>query len=102
MYGQIPFNGALNMATKASLLSKINFSSILTNTQKILNVINQAVPLYYQTKPLIKNIKTVGKIGKEFSKINTYSSSNNDQKNNVNNYVNQSKVYNYPEPTFFI
>ena len=98
MYGQIPFNGVTNIAGKASLLSKINFSSLLTNTQKVLNVINQAVPLYYQTKPIIKNIKSISKIGKEISKIN-----NNPQTNISNTKKSENTLTsNIPEPIFFI
>ena len=40
-------------------LKKINWSSILNNTQKTLNVINQAIPVYYQVKPIIGNAKTM-------------------------------------------
>ena len=37
----------------------INWSNILTNTQKTLNVINQAIPVYYQIKPIYNNAKTM-------------------------------------------
>ena len=38
---------------------KINWSNILNNTQKTLNVINQAIPVYYQIKPIYNNAKTM-------------------------------------------
>ena len=38
---------------------RINWSNILNNTQKTLNVINQAIPVYYQVKPIIGNAKTM-------------------------------------------
>ena len=38
---------------------KINWSNLLNNTQKTLNVINQAIPVYYQVKPIIGNAKTM-------------------------------------------
>lgn len=38
---------------------RINWSNILSNTQKTLNVINQAIPVYYQVKPIIGNAKTM-------------------------------------------
>ena len=38
---------------------KINWSNILNNTQKTLNVINQAIPVYYQVKPIFGNAKTM-------------------------------------------
>ena len=40
-------------------LKKINWSNILNNTQKTLNVINQAIPVYYQVKPIWSNAKTM-------------------------------------------
>ncbi len=134
MYGQIPYafpNAMISSAPLASnlsnaatlgnniaganiglkgLLSKINFSSILTNAQKTLNVVNQAVPLYYQVKPVFKNIKTLGKIGREFKNINTNTNSNNIS-NTINNNNKQYKEKNInttnnikddiPTPTFF-
>lgn len=39
--------------------SKINWGNILNNTQKTLNVINQAIPVYYQVKPIYNNAKTM-------------------------------------------
>ena len=39
-----------------------NLSSILTNTQKTLGVINQAIPVVYQLKPIMENAKTVFRI----------------------------------------
>ena len=39
--------------------SKINWSNLLNNTQKTLNVINQAIPVYYQVKPIYNNAKTM-------------------------------------------
>lgn len=43
-------------------IKKINWSSILNNTQKTLNVINQAIPIIYQVKPLVTNAKTLFRI----------------------------------------
>lgn len=117
MYNQIPFmmpgTNAAGLATKASLLGKINWSSLLTNAQKTLNVVNQAVPLYYQIKPVFKNIRTIGKIGKEFAKIGnnnqnigSANSLNNEVSNNIvenNNYTSsENDNEDIPTPTFFI
>ena len=41
---------------------KLNWSGILTNTQKTLNIINQAIPVIYQVKPILNNTKTIFKI----------------------------------------
>lgn len=54
-----------------SQLRKINWSNILTNTQKTLNVINQAIPVYYQIKPIWGNAKTM------FRMVNALKEENN-------------------------
>ena len=126
MYGQMPYMipnaflsnapnaGALasNTANAASsglgaLLKKINLSSILSNAQKTLNVVNQAIPLYYQVKPVFKNLKTLGKIGKEFTKINTPTSNNVNNQNEADSKAtienNETNIKDdYPNPTFFL
>ena len=130
MYGQMPYmfpgsfvqastqitNGlagtnALGNAlgsTKAgigSFFSKINWSSILSNTQKTLNVVNQAIPLYYQAKPVFKNIKALGKIGREFTKIGTNNTSKENSSQKVQTQETSSieeNTQNIPEPTFFL
>lgn len=59
----------MTTATKAGLLSKglsslktINWGNLLEGTQKTLGVINQAIPVVYQIKPIINNAKTIFKI----------------------------------------
>lgn len=92
-----------------SLLSKLNWSSLLSNAQKTLNVVNQAIPLYYQVKPVFNNIKTLGRIGKEFTKASSGVVSPNIQnnavtQNNVSEKTNISNNYksDVPEPKFFL
>ena len=57
-------SGSLFAGGLTSLLKKINFSSLLEGTSKTLNVINQAIPVYYQVKPMVSNLGTIRKIGK--------------------------------------
>lgn len=127
MYGSMPYmmpgmaipasNAAtLGSATKAgsSIFSKINLSSLLSNAQKTLGVVNQAIPLYYQVKPVFKNLKALGKIGKEFTKIsennNRNSNKSENQKQVTNIIDNKDTVENniidnqndYPTPTFYL
>jgi hypothetical protein len=126
MYGSMPYmmpgmaipasNAAtLGSATKAgsSIFSKINLSSLLSNAQKTLGVVNQAIPLYYQVKPVFKNLKALGKIGKEFTKIsenNNQNSNENVQQETVTNISNNSVTTSnitdsqndYPTPTFYL
>ena len=70
-------------AAGTSFLGKINWASILSNTQKTLNVVNQAIPLYYQVKPVFKNLGALGRITKEFSKMGNVNSNEVNQTNNV-------------------
>ena len=118
MYNQTPFMmmpsnmaslpNTINTVSKTSgLLSKVNWGNMLSNAQKTLNLVNQAIPLYYQVKPMFNNIKTIGKIGKEFSNINN-SQNNIKTNNNVNNNIientsqNNTQENSIPKPTFFL
>ena len=63
-YSTHPFlNGFSNIGGGGFLgMKKINWSSLLNNTQKTLNIINQAIPIVYQVKPIIANAKTMFKV----------------------------------------
>lgn len=128
MYGSMPYmmpgmaipasNAAtLGSATKtgSSIFSKINLSSLLSNAQKTLGVVNQAIPLYYQVKPVFKNLKALGKIGKEFTKISENNNQNSNRStqqesvNNISSNNNEATTSNiadsqndYPNPTFYL
>lgn len=126
MYGSMPYMmpgmaipasnaAALGSAAKAgsSIFSKINLSSLLSNAQKTLGVVNQAIPLYYQVKPVFKNLKALSKIGKEFTKINENNNQNSNENvqqeivtNISNNNVTTSNITDsqndYPIPTFYL
>lgn len=41
---------------------RINWSRLLDGTQKTLGIINQAIPVFYQIKPLYENAKTAFKV----------------------------------------
>lgn len=98
-------------------LSAIKWGSILNNTQKTLNVINQAIPVYYQIKPICSNLKSLGKIMSIFSEsdnsnpnnsYNNYNQVNNSNlSSNQSNNLNEINTINKKEnsqglPTFFI
>ena len=68
-----PYSNPNLLAKSASLLKSIKWSSILDGTGKTLGVINQAIPVVYQIKPLVGNLKTIMKIT---SGLNNNSSSN--------------------------
>ena len=59
----------MSTATKTGLLTKglnavkaVNWSALLDGTQKTLGVINQAIPVVYQIKPIVNNAKTLFRI----------------------------------------
>lgn len=93
----------------SNLKGKFNWSGLLNNTQKTLNIINQAIPVFYQIKPLWNNTKTVFKImgalkeddkSKQVTrqkKYTPYSNNHNFNKHNLNeNYTNDNS------PNFFL
>ena len=86
------------------LFGRINFGSILTNTQKTLNIVNQAIPVIKQVSPVVKNAKTMFKVMNEFKKEDNSNNHNGINKNISGDDVdNNSKYGNYDGgPTFFI
>ena len=64
--GYNAYSGFNNIGAKKGLLtglaSKWDWSTILGNTQKTLGIINQAIPIMYQIKPIITNASTIFKI----------------------------------------
>lgn len=54
-----------------NLFRGINFSSILSGTQKTLGIVNQAIPLVKQAKPILNNAKTMFHVMNEFKKVDT-------------------------------
>ena len=62
-----------------SLLKNIKWSSLLEGTSKTLNVINQAIPVVYQVKPIINNAKTMFKVA---NIINTPEDTKKEEKTN--------------------
>ena len=47
---------------KLSALKNVNWTGILDGTQKTLGIINQAIPIVYQVKPIINNARTMFRI----------------------------------------
>jgi hypothetical protein len=95
-----PYTSFSPLKTTASMLplkAKFNWGSLLTNTQKTLGVINQAIPIFYQFGPIVRNAKTMFKVMGEFSKINNSSkdTSNKEEKEPVK----ENKTNN--SPNFF-
>ena len=94
------FTGASGGLLKKGLgifsLRSINWGNVLNNTQKTLNVINQAIPVYYQVKPIWGNAKTM------FRMINALKDENTTAKTTTNNNTDDEKNTNQSGPVFFL
>ena len=84
----------------SNLFKNFSLSGFLSGTSKTLNVINQAIPIYYQVKPIFSNAKTMFKVMSAV-KSNDSSKNNNTNLNNSNN-VQKNSTNNSERPTFFI
>ena len=97
------FNRLSSFAGKA----KFNWSTILNNTQKTLNIINQAIPVIYQVKPIYNNAKTIfrvmGAVKDNGVNINTTKKEENiSTKQDSNIKTKQNSTNNQDSPTFFL
>lgn len=72
-----------------SLTKGINWSGLLDGTQKTLGVINQAIPIMYQVKPIINNARTMFRIADEIR--NPSNTSNNSYNNSSTSTINNNK-----------
>lgn len=76
--------------------SKVTFSSILNGASKTLGVINQAIPVFYQVKPIWNNARTM------FRVVKGLNSSDSTPTNKVNTSSTVSiKKEQSNAPTFF-
>ena len=102
-----------NVATTGGLFSRLlgrslNWSSILSNTQKTLGIVNQAIPMFKQMSPVVKNAKTMFKIMNEFKKDDTSNNvintvENTNVNDNTTTTTNQENINSYNNgPTFFL
>lgn len=56
--------------------SGIKWGSLLSGTQKVLGVANQAIPVIRQISPVMKNAKTMFRVMNEFKKVDTPTETN--------------------------
>lgn len=80
-----------------------NFSSFLDGTQKTLGVINQAIPIVYQVKPMFQNARTMFRIADEIRKPveNTRGNTNTNTNTSVSASTNTS-IATTNRPIFYI
>lgn len=92
------------------ILGKFNFTNFLDGASKTLNVVNQAIPVFYQVKPVINNARTMfrilGAVKSPDTNTNKGTTQNINRKQNNDvistTLTNNSNDYNYENPTFFI
>ncbi len=94
-FNAYPYYGITNIgadiSSRSGLFSRLfgglNFSKVLSGTQKTLNIANQAIPLIKQAQPMMRNAKTMFKVMNEFKKVDT---PNVNKMNNLSNSRNLS------------
>lgn len=99
MYNNPFFYGNPGMFARRGLfqsLKGINWGNLLSNTQKTLGVINQAIPIVYQVKPMMQNAKTIFKIADTMRKPDT------PVQNNVIKKETEATPVSNNKPTFFL
>ena len=76
----------------------INWNSILNNTQRTLGIINQAIPIVYQVRPLINNARTLFRVASAINDNDENETNNDivDENNYDNNLYNEKKDSNGP------
>lgn len=89
------------------LLGKFSFSGFLNGASKTLNFVNQAIPAYYQIKPIVNNAKTMFKIMGAVNKDDKPKNKTNNnitQTQNIKTPPKQQETNSYSEenPTFFL
>ncbi len=88
-----------NLFSRGLQASKaINWSGLLDGTQKTLGVINQAIPIVYQVKPLIGNAKAMFKIADALSGGEDVRSEGYETVQNITN----SNTSNTNKPIFYV
>ncbi len=73
---------------RISRIPKVNWNNVLNNTQRTLGIINQAIPLIYQVRPLVNNARTIFKIAGAINEENKESHTSYEQTQSTN--ANQS------------
>ena len=89
-----PYTNPSIISRGLSAIKAIKWGSILDGTQKTLGVINQAIPVIYQVKPIVSNAKTLFKIAnvintpeKNISQKTTSNEKNQSTKNSPVFYI---------------
>ena len=90
----IPGLGGASSVTTGAATGGITFSGILSGASKTLGVINQAIPVFYQMKPIWNNAKTMFRVAKAMNSNDQSKTTSTKETTNTNSSTNN-------EPTFF-
>ena len=82
-----PYTNPSIITKGLSALKNIKWATILDGTQKTLGVINQAIPIVYQVKPIVNNAKTLFKIA------NVMKEPQNEEKKEIKKETNTSPIF---------
>lgn len=88
-----------------NIINSLSFTKILGGISKTLGIVNQAIPIYKEMKPMIGNARKIISIVKEFG--NTNITETKKIKNSTNNKIididAKEKIdnYNQSNPVFF-
>ena len=114
-YGFVPYS-TVSAPARTGLIgsligrgSSINWGSLLNNTQRVLGIANQAIPMIKQITPVMKNARTMFQVMNEFKKVESPSINST---NEIISSTKESDTINIPKsddsiltsnsgPTFF-
>lgn len=69
-------------------IRSVNWSGLLSNANKTLDVVNQAIPLVRQAGPMVNNMKSMLRVAKAFGNETIVNKNNNNIANNISNNEN--------------
>lgn len=82
--------------------SSLSLTKVLSGISKGLGIVNQAIPIYKEIKPMMSNAKKVLEIAKEFNKSSNTKTIDVTPKKEVTKTVTPSVLTNAsPNPVFF-
>ena len=87
--------GAASGIGKLGGLAKgVNWGGLFSGASKTLGFVNQAVPAFYQVKPIWNNMRTMFRVAKEVNSPENYSKTMSDVQQKVENIKEQKKEVN--------
>ena len=95
MYNNYPYNYPKPPGILSSF-KRMNWSHLLDGTQKTLSIINQAIPVIYQIRPLITNAKTAFKV------VNAIKNDTKKEEIKENIATKRKTFYSNNSPTYFL